>query len=327
MIKLKSCNKFEEILIVFLTLSTFFLTSCGSGSGGGGTTSSDIYTGKTEQATITADNAKALAVGGYKFGGISSSSSSSSSKPENDINILQFFIPSEAVLEKTLNISTSQTDSGTENGTCGGTFSHTTTSTQQSSNSYSFSGTYTYSSYCTKGIYNTTVNGTMNISGSMTTDSQGFPSALTMTMSMSDFSVTAGKDSYAFVGSFSFSIDSSTKTTTVTASFSAKDSAGKTYKVENLNMTVVTSSASAATFTISGKIYDSDYGYVTVSTPTPFNISGSSLTAGVMVFTGANNTKAKLTALSNDTQFTVEADINGDDVYETNIGTFNWADV
>lgn len=327
MIKLKSCNKFEGILIVFLTLFTFFLTSCGSGSGGGGgTTSSDIYTGKTEQATITADNAKTLAVEGYKFGN-SPSSTSSSSKPENDTNVLLSFMPSEAVLEKILNVSTSQTDSGTQNGTCGGTLSYTITTTQQSSNSYSFSGTYTYSSYCTKGIYNTTVNGTTNISGSMTTDSQGLLSALTMTMSMSDFSVTVGNDSYAFTGSFSFSIDSSTKTITSTASFSAKDPAGKTYKVENLNMTVVTSSASAATFTTSGKIYDSDYGYVTVSTPTPFNISGSSLTAGVMVFTGANNTKAKLTALSNGTQFTVEADINGDDVYETNIGTFNWADV
>jgi len=41
---------------------------------------------------------------------------------------------------------------------------------------------------------------------------------------------------------------------------------------------------------------------------------------------GANNTKARMTAVDN-ASFRVEADINGDDNYETDLGVFLWADL
>ncbi len=41
---------------------------------------------------------------------------------------------------------------------------------------------------------------------------------------------------------------------------------------------------------------------------------------------GENNTKARLTSVDN-SSFRVEADTDGDDSYETDLGVFLWADL
>jgi len=78
----------------------------------------------------------------------------------------------------------------------------------------------------------------------------------------------------------------------------------------------------------SGNYYEPDYGYVAISTPTPFRVYDSDLWPrnGVMVVTGTGNTKARLTAISN-TQCQIDADLNGDGDYEWGPVTKNWVDL
>ena len=78
----------------------------------------------------------------------------------------------------------------------------------------------------------------------------------------------------------------------------------------------------------SGKYYEPDYGYVTISTPTPFRVYDSDLWPrnGVMVVTGTGNTKVRLTAISN-TQCQIDADLDGDDTYEWGPKTKDWEDL
>ena len=72
-------------------------------------------------------------------------------------------------------------------------------------------------------------------------------------------------------------------------------------------------------------LYHPDYGYGDVVTVTPFFIATGDTfpSSGQLVVTGAANSKARLTALSS-TQFQVEVDADGDDIYETTVGPVDW---
>ncbi len=48
--------------------------------------------------------------------------------------------------------------------------------------------------------------------------------------------------------------------------------------------------------------------------------------SGTLIVTGSNNCKAKITAIDELT-CTVEADVDGDDVYEWDSGIMNWEDL
>ena len=88
-------------------------------------------------------------------------------------------------------------------------------------------------------------------------------------------------------------------------------STGKTYWVKDYTYTLTGSS-----LTISGTYYDPDYGYVTVTTVTPLQVASTDAwpTAGVLLFTGANGSRARLTFTS--TGYTVEVD-TGSGFYTT----------
>jgi len=81
---------------------------------------------------------------------------------------------------------------------------------------------------------------------------------------------------------------------------------------------------------VSGKYYDPTYGYIDVVTTDNFRFLESDNytwpSSGVMVVTGTDNTKARLTAVSN-TQCQIDADLDGDGDYEWGPVTKNWVDL
>ena len=76
-----------------------------------------------------------------------------------------------------------------------------------------------------------------------------------------------------------------------------------------------TATLAGDTMSISGTYYDHDHGYVVISTVTPLTVSeySSTPTAGQLLFTGSNGTKARLTYTSSG--YILEVDAGGNDTY------------
>ena len=104
---------------------------------------------------------------------------------------------------------------------------------------------------------------------------------------------------------------------------------GKVFWTNPYNMTLSEGSGYVI-FQVSGKYYHPDYGYVNISTPTPFRINSGATwpSQGVMILDGktgiaGGSTKARLTVVSS-TNYMVEADTNGDGTYDWNSGSVSW---
>lgn len=270
------------------------------------------YSGLTSQATVESSNAKTLAKDGYSVG----TSASFSGKPNEDgkvempVELLLYNIFKESIQVTNLSkpLEKTETQTGSSNGNCGGTVSYSLAIDDVTG---SFSGTLTYSNYCSMG---TMVNGTTTVTGSYDSSSQRIAS---LTLSMTDLSFTFGSASFTISGTLSIN----TNTGTITMNANVRNNTTlKVYKVENF-----TSVVTAAGITKSFRFYHPDYGYVDIATPIVFRFSSGEKypSSGVMTINGANNTRAKLTAESS-TQYSVSADFNGDGTYETTIGTYSW---
>jgi|GEM_PF-5974582 len=72
------------------------------------------------------------------------------------------------------------------------------------------------------------------------------------------------------------------------------------------------------TSNVSGPFFDPQYGYVEISTPSPFTIDYNSIypASGELVIKGDNNTSAKLILTQGGKNFSIEADTSGDGVYD-----------
>ena len=79
---------------------------------------------------------------------------------------------------------------------------------------------------------------------------------------------------------------------------------------------------------IVGTFYHPDFGYVTLATPEPLVLHDGDEwpESGTLTVTGANDSKAKLTAIDHLT-CTVEVDHNGDGTYEWDSDIMNWEDL
>lgn len=319
--------------IIYSAIFALTLTACGGGGGGGGGggTAGIDYTGATSQANLTTGNGDEIITTSYQNGGtgqglgtVFSSLAEAEVEPAPQQNS-----PKTAALAKIVvgainktQLSTDvvaisravQSESDSFPGECGGTASYTISVDDVSGD---FNGTFTFSNYCEQGDV---INGGISISGNININSHTFG---TVTMTMTSLTISTGNDSFTMSGSISLIPDNNP--IVVTMDMKLQDNTTQqVFWARNLRLTIVETSTYEE-LSITGKFYHPDYGYVDITTPTPFRYTGLDEYPypGVMVVTGANGGTGTLTSLSN-TSYQLDIDEDGDGNLEQTT-TGNWS--
>jgi hypothetical protein len=280
---------------------SFTLVNCGGGGGGassGNNTSTTAYTGRTSQATITQGNAQTLTNAGSNSVQLSSTVGGSSFGAPRFLRSPGFGLNAAAYAPETLP------------GNCGGT---SVSDSAYDNATGAISGTTTYNGYCQNG---TTENGQTSFSGTF----NAVTAALNVTMTFTNYAVKDATSDTIMNGTATLTgtlVNGNVNNSTMIMNIDTRDNIeNMVLKMENVNI-AMTDTAGYSQFTInSGKVYHPDYGYFELSTPTAIrtNAGDANPSSGVLVITGVNNTKGKLTYLSN-TQYTVEVDETGSGTY------------
>ena len=333
--KVGSPHKVLQYIFLLCVIFLGIISIIGTGGGGGGGSAPPpiTYSGLTTQAEITDANAELFAAGAFGAGRTGSSFSNIGAvekSSDGDISSFRIFSISQALKDAVLKVDLSSITSppfigasriDTEDGPCGGTVSY---SMQINESTGVFSGTFTFSSYCDSGVVisgSTTVSGTVDL-GTSTIDDIDFHFT-----NLSDGSSTLSGDlnmDLTVLTVFPVQVDFDTylKDNSTNTVYWAQDYVIKiTEGVNGFGDSYLDVEIN------SGNYYEPDYGYVTITTPTPFRVFyGSDLwpREGFMVATGTGNTKVRLTAISN-TECQVDADLNDDDIYDDwGPVTLNW---
>lgn len=322
-------DKYSYLCILCLTI-TLISVSCGGG--GGGTSNSSpppiSYSGLTTQATISQDNATNISEEAYEGGTFAATLGTSVSvvlvpKEENRIgHSLPLELPQ--IFENSLNKINWESGkilagaiiskNDTIPGNCGGSGSYSITVNDQTGD---FTGQIIYNNYCEDNII---MSGGVGISGRININTLIF---ITLNFYFDGVTLTQGGISATIKGDVYTNVSGST--VTVTENLLLKDNTtNKVYWCKDYSLTVI-KGVNYKDFTLSGTYYQPDYGYVTISTRTPFRVDSGYTTpsSGVLMFTGDGNTSALLTVLSSST-YHIQADTNGDTIYDWDSGTLYW---
>ena len=307
------------------TLGMLTIIATGGGGGGGGS-GGIVYTGLTSQATLGDGNAEALSTGAYLGGSVASVMGSVAVVRPSEIGRPRTLTASRALEDAIRLIDPSSTSagasfgatgSGSLPGNCGGEAFYNITYDDVSG---AFSGTINFVGYCEYGV---TLNGFAPFSGTLDPGTGQFKE---FTISFTLVNVIEGSDSFAMQGSISYTFQPAS--VDVNMEMLLRDnSTMAVFWINNYNMTLPVQPGYVE-FTISGRFYDPAYGYVDVSTPTPFCINHGELYPfqGVLIIAGSGGTKARLTASppSPAYLYEVECDEDGDDIYEWSSGLQPW---
>jgi len=328
------------LLIIFMGLFSI-IPSCGSGGGGGGGGNGGIsYTGLTTQASLTASNAnKIFAVMWY--GGASpvlTSPAPAISKAEpseysrgNGVMLLITRIGNRMFHEAALYQNAVQTAKRATpvNETYHGSISGTLTITGSlDANTGTGNLTMTYTNYNDGDGYTADGTVTARIDGydfmyDMITDMTMNFKLLTLRSAIYDMSMS---------GSMRLQESAQTNSDTMTINVVTRDNASKeTSRFENYVQTTTYDNImmpTSASETYTGRVYAEKYGYVDVSTISPCmytNPQAAPDSGGPIIFSGAGNTKARITPLST-SNVSIEVDDDGDDVFEAQ-NAYSWGDL
>ncbi len=314
--------------LILSTACALLLAACGGGSDSG-----LPYTGTTTPAAISPNNGNEIATraytngeGGASLGNIFASATPQTTQYQGDrLNIT-------AVTQRLFGIANSATLTAphspslnravtTQNeniaGNCGGSMQFSIRIDDVNGN---VDGSFIFSGYCEDGD---TLNGQMNITSSINLQTS---TAGLMTMRFSNLTISSNSESATLNGTVATYPDSDPMV--ITTNMQIKDNnSGKVYWADN-HVTSINSVVSGEELFISGRFYHPDYGYVDLTTPTRLYIAYGDEwpSSGVMIATGANNSKVKLTAVSN-TTYHYEVDANGDGVYEVQQLELLWDDL
>ncbi|RJQ15321.1 MAG: hypothetical protein C4560_10770 [Nitrospiraceae bacterium] len=228
--------------------------------------------------------------------------------------------------EKAISADTIITDTGTIPGDCPVSPGSATWNESYDDITGNFFGTINFNGYCSEGV---TISGNTSYSGKVDVDTGEI---LQLSISYNSLIAVSGSDSFTSSGNISFNFGVTPMT--VTLNLLLQDNRTlKICKLENYVMALTEGYYYVDINIVSGLFYNPDYGYVSVSTPTPLRIyDGDNWPSqGILVSTGktgigGDDTKARLTALSA-TQYKVEADTDGDRAYDDYYsGPLNWDD-
>ncbi|MFH1136509.1 MAG: hypothetical protein V1816_10555 [Pseudomonadota bacterium] len=274
------------------------------------------YSGATVQAVITSGSAPEIVLGpldvAWSASGFSLPSSLETTTDRVEalleplgpdlLDLVQGRLPSPQEITKTIE------------GQCGGTATYVITVYPLAR---TFDGTLEFQNFCNGNI---TQNGLVDLNG--TYDAEGMTFGLVnlvfTNMSAKFFLVTR-------VMNGTWTYEKTGNSRTVTMNHEVYNSlAQNVHKVEDFVLTVVTGDTYRELL-ISGKYYHPLYGWATVATTAALTLNDGDdhVSSGVLVATGAGGRSARFTALSVQT-YRIEADTDGDGVYDWDSGVLNW---
>lgn len=101
---------------------------------------------------------------------------------------------------------------------------------------------------------------------------------------------------------------------------------GKTFKVEGLRMSLTGTGTETYLKIHEGRFYHHDYGYLDIFTPSPLHYYDTSPwpSTGALVLVGLSGSSIRLTATGSGQTYRVQADCDGDGIYEHDEGTGSW---
>jgi hypothetical protein len=328
---MKKSRRFKDVGLAILLL--LFLTSCGGSSGG--SSSGISYTGLTTQATVDQNNAEELSTGAYSGGSTGSAIGGTlgviqtgQPEPEGYPRVLKVAQVLEGTLDKVDFMSRAYgtfvgevyTESEKIYGACGGSASVTVSIDDQTGY---FSGRMNFNKYCDMEI---TISGGVDLSGKFDLYAEELTE---FTMSFDNLTSTSASDSVTLKGDISL-VNVTAYGGTMIMNMTMQDNSTKeTFRLVDYKI-VVTEQFDSIGIDISGRYYDPNYGYVDISTPTLFRIyeGNENPSKGVLVVTGktgigGGSTKARLKTISSST-YKVEADTDGDGLYDYDTGVLYW---
>lgn len=348
----------RNLFRVFRLLSIFsilvlFGYGCGGGGGGGDDSPQSpigavglAYTGIETQADITDSNAKELSAGAYKGGTMGASMTvmgvvASQDSPGLGIpRAVEVSLITRDIIKEIDPASRAggfyfgaiHNESDTIDGVCGGNVYFEITANDETGD---YSGTLNFNDYCTNSSEMPYVtgdevvfSGNCYFSGTMDVDTE---TLLTFSYSFDNLDVASGIDSFTMDGTVE--LDTTVSPSEINIDL-LLDHAGEVFWINNYTITY-TEYSNYVEFEISGSVryYDPQYGYVLVSTTTPFEVYYYDRwpSKGVLVLEGSlgsagNSTKIRLEAIPPDL-CQVKADTNGDGNYDWDSGVINWEDL
>lgn len=329
-------------------LAVIVLVGCGGGGGGSSGSSGALYTGVTSQADLTQDNVVDLTMEAYQAGELASSAviplgqSEPASYEAGSPRAVALVRLLRGVAERVRIPVSSQsyamsanavspmeviTESGSMSDGFGGTASYTITVDTDTGD---FSGTFTFTGWHGEGSAmisgTTSVTGNFNVSMDEITRIRFTFHAVTM---------MDGLDSVTLTGTVELSISGFSSSATIEL-YLEDSGIGKTVWIHGYTMTMtegpdenpVDGIPDYTEAEVSGRIYLHDYGYIDVSTPTPFFFNPGSTypDSGVFQVDGSLGRSAQLVVVSEVAGYFVQADLDGDPsgVYEWTSITYPW---
>lgn len=311
-----------------------FLAGCGGGGGDdGGSTTTLSYTGLTSSTDITSQNATPVAVNSFENTNQISQISSGGSVTGLVESLKSDYVsmPLPAVLTKLmvqfmdmnqLRAMASESvggiqESETVYGSCGGSMTISLSGPDSG-----FSGSVSYNGFCE--FFGVTISGTIGLTGSVSSSAETISMNMTFSNIQSSYSGVLTTNS----GSMSLILNTKIATVTIPSFLSYNATSGQTSKMENGLMTMTFNSLASlrsVSLTMSGTFFDPTYGKVELATVTPFIISTSSIypSSGAVTATGVNNEKTLLTVVDV-TNVRIQADTDGDGIYDYDGGTVAW---
>jgi hypothetical protein len=308
----------KTMLVATVGLMTFVgscLAGCGGGGGGGGDSTpavSTYYKGTTSQTTITTANVQELSVDAIQgaqdataIGVLGKFAAPAAANPP------QLSATAKFLAEMILRISTPRTTaktvassiSGTVNSWNGiGSYSYTGNGNQTTG---AISGSIIFSAY--QELQDSPIiSGNVSFSGVVNTVTGDIA---TLSMTLLNVNVTVGILSNTLNGGMTISTSGGTTTLTM-STVRTNTTNNYTYWHKDFIFTI-----SGNSMTISGTYYHHLHGYVVVTTILPLTVSEYSSTpsAGQLLFTGKNGTKARVTYTG--TGYIIEIDANGNDTF------------
>jgi len=289
--------------------------------------SSAGFIGVASQAVINAANAENLA-GGALAGGLTGAAVSSLKldQDSSDTHLdafrpLRFPLVLEASLRRIESAPTSSafspaaiiTKKDNFSGGCGGNFSYTLNFNNASQQ---FQGHLSFTDYCDQGII---ISGQTDVNGTFDATSGDLKTANLAFNDLTDKSITLD-------GVISISLSDPPIIATFSAYAHDKGS-GLTYWLKDYSINI-DKFAGYVAIELFGRFYHPDHGFVKIATNEPFIIHDEDdwPTSGRIEIRGHNNTNAQLTTL-NYLYFGVEADTDGNGIFDWDSGALNWHDL